>query len=65
MFTLHPSIAQHLSDMQHSTFEITAAQFHSVTEIAPLQPFLCVKRSAIRYNFRGGAEAIRYNVNIT
>ena len=42
-----------------------AAQlFHAVTEIALPHPFLCVKRSPIWDDFRGGAKAIRYSVNI-
>ena len=43
--------------------EIGAAQLPSVTEIAPPEPFLCVKRSPIRYDIRGGAKAIRYSMN--
>ena len=40
--TRHQSMAQNLSDMECSTFEIDAAQLRFVTEIAPLQPFKCV-----------------------
>ena len=48
-----------------STLEIGAAQLPSVTEIAPPQPFLCVKRrSPIRYYFRGGTKGICYGVKI-
>ena len=47
-----------------STFEIGAAQLRSVTDFPPQQPFLCVKRSRILYDSRGGANAIRYHVNI-
>ena len=47
-----------------STLEIGAAQLRSVTEIAPLQPFLCVKRSPIQYYFRGGAKGFRYGVKV-
>jgi len=47
-----------------STFETGAAQLRSVTEIAPPQPFLCVNRSFMRYDSRGGAKAIWYGVNI-
>ena len=36
----------------------------SVSEITPPQRFLRVNRSPIRYDFRGGAQAIRYTVNI-
>ena len=36
----------------------------SVSEITPPQPFLRVNRSPIRYVFFGGAQAIRYSVNI-
>ena len=46
------------------TFEIDVAQPHSVTEVAPKSPFLCVNRSPIRYDFRAGAKAIRYCVNM-
>ena len=51
-------------DMCLSTLEIGAAQLRSVTEIAPTEPFLCVNRSAFRYDFRGNAKAIRKSVNI-
>ena len=50
--------------MQLSTLEIGAAQLRSVTEIAPKSPFLCVNRSPIRYDLRGGATATPYGVNI-
>ena len=56
LFTLHQSVAQNLSDMKHSTFEIGATQLCCVTEIAPKSPFLCVNRSLIRYDFRAGAK---------
>ena len=36
----------------------------AVTEIALLQPFLCVNRSPVQYDFHGGAKASRYCVNI-
>jgi len=39
-------------------------QLRFVTEVAPPQPFLCVNRTPIRYEFRDGAKAIRYRVNI-
>ena len=55
-FTLHQSVAQNLSDMKHSTFEICAVQLRSVPEIAPKSPFLFVNRSPIRYDFRAGAK---------
>ena len=48
----------------HSTFEIGAAPLRSVTEVSPPQPFLCVKRSPIRYDFPGGANSVRYSVDI-
>ena len=48
--------------MRRSIFEIGAAQLRSVREIAPPQPFLCVNRSPIRYDFHGGAKVIRYSV---
>ena len=38
-------------------------ELRSVTEIAPPQPFLCLNRSLIRYDFRGGTKAIRYSVH--
>ena len=40
-----------------------AAQLRYVTEITLPQPFLCVNRSLNRYDFRGGAKAIRYTVD--
>ena len=43
--------------------EIYAAHLLSVT-LALKSPFLCVKRSLIRYGFRAGTKAISYNVNI-
>ena len=62
VFTLHQSMAQNLSDMSRY-FEIGEEQFRSVTEIAPKSPFLCVNRSPIRYDSRGGAKAIQFGVN--
>ena len=47
-----------------STLEIGAAQLRSVTEIAPKSLLLCVNRSSIRYDFRAGAKAVQYDVNI-
>ena len=47
VFTLHQGMEQILFDIRRSTFEIGAVQHRSVTEIAPLQPFLCVNRSPI------------------
>ena len=48
--------------------EIGAAQILSVTaviEIAQKSALLCVNRSpSVRYDFRAGAKAIRYSVNI-
>ena len=44
-------VTQNLSDMLLSTFVISAAQLRYVTKIALLQPFLCVKRRPIRYDF--------------
>ena len=46
-----------------STFEIDAAQFRSVTEIAPSEPFLCVNRNPVFHDVCGGAKAIHW-VNI-
>ena len=54
----------HLSDIWLPTLEIGAAQLRSVTRNAPPQQFLCVNKRPIRYDFRGGAKAIRYSVNI-
>ena len=65
VFTLHRSVAQHLSDMWLSTIEIGSAQLRFVTEIAPLEPFLCVNRSSFWYDFRGGEKATWYSVNTT
>ena len=51
--------------MKLSTLEICAAQLRSVTEIAPKSPFLSVNRSpSVRYDFRAGAKATQYSVNI-
>ena len=55
---------EHLSDMRLSTLEIGPAQLHSVREIAPKSPFLCAKKSPIRYDFRAGAKALQYSVRI-
>ena len=65
VFTLHRSVAQHLSDMWLSTMEIGSAQLRLVTEIAPLEPFLCVNRSSFWYDFRGGEKATWYSVDTT
>ena len=55
----------HHTIIWHKTyFEISTAQLHSVTEITPPQTFLCVNTSPIRYNFRVGAKAFCYSVNI-
>ena len=40
------------------TLEMGAVHLCFVTEIAPPQQFLCVNRSPIRYDIRGGAKAI-------
>ena len=53
-----------LSNVLRSTSEIGPAQLRSVTEIAPPQPFLCVNRSPIWYDLRGGTKAVRGSVNI-
>ena len=59
VFILHQSMVQTLYDMWPPTFEIGAAQLRcSVTEIAPLQPFLWVSRSLIQYHFLGGVKVI-------
>ena len=42
------SVAQNLSDMKHSTFEIGSAKLHSVSEIGPKSPFLRVNESPKR-----------------
>ena len=38
---------------------IGTAQLRSVTEMASPQPFLCLSRIPIRYDFRGGTKVIR------
>ena len=48
LYTLHQSVAQNLSDMWRSIFEIGAALFCSVTKTAPKSPFSCVNRITIR-----------------
>ena len=55
-------MAQNLSDMLRSAFEISAAQRRFVAEIAPKSPFLCVIRIPIGYDFRAGEKSIRYIV---
>ena len=51
--------------MRLSTKEIGEAQLPFVTEIVLKSPFLCVNsRSPIRYDFRAGAKAILYSVNM-
>ena len=40
--------------------DLRGAASLAVTEIALLQPFLCVNRSPVQYDFHGGAKAIRY-----
>ena len=37
LFTLHQSVVQNLSDMWHSTLEISAAHLRSVTKMATMQ----------------------------
>ena len=60
-----PKYGSNPIDMWRPTFEIGAAQFCcSVTEIAPLQPFLWVNRSLIQYHFLGGAKVIWCCMNI-
>ena len=54
----------HLSERRSFTLKIDAVQLRSVTEIAPKLPFSCVNRSPIRYNFRSGAKAVPYSVNV-
>ena len=45
---------------------MSAAQLRSITEMAPILPFLCVNRSPIWYGFHASdASAIRYSVNYT
>ena len=58
------SVTERYVTLWRSTFEIGAAQLRSVTDFPPQQPLLCVKRSRILYDSRGGAKAIRYHVNI-
>ena len=47
----------HVSNMCLSTLVIGEEQPLFITEITPAQPFFCVNRSPIRYDFRGGARA--------
>ena len=51
-----------------STLEIGEAQPLSILDgnhaATTVLVFLCVNRSAIRYDFRGGAKALLYTVNI-
>ena len=61
---LHQSVKQNLSDTWRSIFGFGAAQPHSVTEMAPKWSFLCANRSPNQYDFRAGAKAIPYCVNI-
>ena len=56
-----PTCIQHLT-LHFRDWRGTVSR--SVSEITPLQPFLHVNRTPIRYDFRGGAQAIRYTVNI-
>ena len=60
--SLHQSVAQNLSDMWRSTFEIGRPGAASPRDIAPSQPFLCVNRGPMGYDFRGGAKSNRYSV---
>ena len=46
------------ADMLRSTFEVSAAQLCSVSEIAPKSPLLCVNRSPIRIGIRASTRAI-------
>ena len=43
-------MAQKLSDMWRSSFDIGAMQLHSVTEITPKSRLLCVNRNPIRFS---------------
>ena len=45
-------------EQNHSIHSFGAAQFRSVTEIAPKSPLLCVNRSPIWYGFRAGKRDI-------
>ena len=56
-------VAQNLSDMWLSTFEISASPLRSVTEIPPKSQTLRVNRSPIRYGFRAGANSARYGLS--
>ena len=60
--SLHQSMAQNLSDMWRSTFEIGRPFAASPRHIAPSQPFLCANRSAIWYHFGCDAKSIWYSV---
>ena len=44
-----------------STFEISAVELCSITEIMAKSLLSCVKRSPTRYSFRAGARTIRYS----
>ena len=55
---------KNLSDIWHSTSEIGLAPLRSVTEVSPPQPFFCVNRSPIRYDFPGGENSVRYSVDL-
>lgn len=49
--------------MLPSALEMGASQLLSVTKIEAPQPFSCVSRIPILYDFRGSGLVIRYSVN--
>ena len=57
-------VSVHITPLYGTKPILKSAQLHSVTEITPPQTFLCVNTSPIRYNFRVGAKAFCYSVNI-
>ena len=54
LFTLHQRVAKTQTDMCRSTFEISAAQLHYVTETASKSLLLNVNGISIRLGFRVG-----------
>ena len=56
----HPSILEIILDL--SILEISRVQLHSVTEITPNSPSLCVNRSRIQCGFRVSAKATWYSI---
>ena len=61
--TTAPSLLPLLNVTLHFRDSCVAASLHPKSR-TPKSPFLCVKGSPIRYDFRGSAKAFRYSVNI-